>query len=85
MRIFDLNYLEDEATDLYLLGHKVPGFCICCGRDTEHLFRTPSYTSYQWDGEGQDPNADLLLCLDCSIQHTEQMDSQWADYYSGLL
>ena len=83
MRIFDLDYLEESAVEAYLLDFKNPGNCLCCKRDVDHIFSTPRRTMYLWDGEGEDPNANLPLCLDCSIEHTEQMDYQWAECYSS--
>lgn len=55
-----------------------------CKRVTE-LTRTPSMTMYEWDGEGEDPNRDLMLCQECSEEYTEIMTEQWANYYRGLL
>ena len=46
---------------------------------------TPSMTAYSWDGEGEDPNRDLLLCEEHAQEHVEQMRAQWEEYWSGLL
>jgi len=40
---------------------------------------------YEWDGTGEDPNRDLILCEWHGEEYTEIMNDQWADYYSGLL
>jgi hypothetical protein len=74
------DWLIEEAEEAYLLGFSRPGTCMC-GRDVEHLFATPSRTMYQWDGEGEDPNADKDLCLDCSIEYSEIMEDPWREYY----
>jgi hypothetical protein len=46
---------------------------------------TPSMTGYSWDGKGEDPNRDLLLCYNCSCEHIEQMTAQWEEYKQNLL
>jgi len=53
--------------------------------DAPVLWKTGSQTRYTWNGEGEDPNASKNLCRHCSEEYTEIMDSQWADYHSGLL
>lgn len=61
--------------------------CLSCKRarpDTEVTWRS-SRTAYDWDGKGDNPNACLALCDECAEGYNEQMDSQWADYYSGLM
>lgn len=80
--MLDRNYMVEEAERVYLLGLNRPGTCMC-GRDVEHLFATPSQTFYSKEEEDHDPNAELMLCLDCSIDYTEMMDEQWRDYYSS--
>ena len=74
------DWLVEEAERVYLLGLNCPGTCLC-GRDVEHLFETPSRTFYDWNGEGEDPNADKMLCLDCSIDYSEMMEDRWREYY----
>ncbi len=44
-----------------------------------------SRTMYCWEGEGQDPNRPLALCACCSIEHHNNWDDMWNEYYSGLL
>jgi hypothetical protein len=59
-------------------GHQGP----CKGKA---LWMTPSMTSYDWDGEGDDPNATKKLCPLCSDAYTKDMRDQWDDYERGLL
>jgi hypothetical protein len=49
------------------------------------LWETPSQTQYEWDGQGRDPNAALLLCPECSEEYTGTMNDQWSEYHAGLL
>lgn len=61
--------------------------CACCHRTPDQVevkYRC-SRTSYEWDGSGENPNACIPLCEPCAEEYKEQMDSQWSDYYSGLL
>lgn len=55
-----------------------PG-CVNIGRPV------PSQTMYEWNGIGEDPNRDLVLCGPCGYEYTENMNHQWAVYYGGLL
>jgi len=45
----------------------------------------PSMTAYDWDGEGEDPNRDKLMCPQCAEEYTEMMKEQWDEYYNGRL
>jgi len=44
-----------------------------------------SRTAYHWEGEGEDPNAPVMLCSPCAAEHREYWDSMWAEYNSGRL
>jgi hypothetical protein len=55
-----------------------------CQEVTECL-RCPSHTQYYWDGKGEDPNADLILCKCCAEEYLEMMEDQWYGYYSNLM
>ncbi len=44
-----------------------------------------SRTLYPWDGTGEDPNADLILCHRCAILHHEYWNDMWDEYNSGRL
>jgi len=59
-------------------GHQGP-----CGQPV--LYLTDSRTMYEWDGEGDDPNAPLALCPACSLSYTEEMADRWAEYRSAVL
>lgn len=60
------------------------GDCLACKRHTL-VSLWPSMTAYEWDGDGEDPNAPITLCLDCGPEHIDQMEAQWDEYRRGLL
>lgn len=68
---------------------RLPLVCECChrlnGTGDCVVRREPARTMYAWDGQGEDPNADLMLCRDCAAEHHANWDERWADYYAGLL
>lgn len=43
--------------------------------------RTRCMTAYTWDGTGEDPNRDPLLCPTCSVAYTEAWEAQWDEYH----
>lgn len=45
----------------------------------------PSQTQYVWNGEGEDPNRDLILCRMCEAEYTDMMNEKWAEYNSSRL
>lgn len=58
------------------------GICPGCDQAAE-LIETPAMTCYEWDGEGEDPNASFFACKDCSEEYIENMQDLWDDYYRG--
>lgn len=68
-----------------LLGYRNPGVCEQCGETVDVVVTSPSRTLYHWDGEGENPNRDLTLCPEHSLEHQEYWDSRWAEYYSQIL
>ena len=42
-------------------------------------------TSFNWDGEGEDPNHPILLCDECAEEHAEYWDEMWANYRSDRM
>jgi hypothetical protein len=74
-------WLDEEAEEVYLLGNAKPGICECCGREVEHIFATPSQTMYEDD----ERNKDQMLCLDCSIWYTEEIEERWREYWGSRL
>lgn len=63
---------------------KVYSTCPRCERRML-LRRVPSMTRYEWDGQGDNPNADWFLCEECSDDYTQFMIEQWQEYYNGIL
>lgn len=47
--------------------------------------RGPLMTSYEWRGEGQDPNEPPILCAECGAEWVDSWQAQWDEYYAGLL
>jgi hypothetical protein len=45
----------------------------------------PSYTAYYWDGVGEDPNREVMLCRACAEYHRDYWQERWDEYYAGLL
>lgn len=58
--------------------------CECCG-STNDVSIAPRMTAYKWDGTGEDPNKPPALCPRCTEDHIDFWESQWQDYYSGLI
>lgn len=42
-------------------------------------------TSYPWDGEGENPNRDPLLCPECSQNYDDHWKAMWDEYHSGRI
>lgn len=62
---------------------RLPGTCEYCG-ESRHVKPESSRTMYHWDGEGENPNRDRILCEGCAVDHHEHWDEMWDSYYSGL-
>jgi hypothetical protein len=58
--------------------------CLGCG-SIDNVSMVSSMTCYRWDGSGDNPNAPFAACVHCAEEYRLQMQSQWDDYYSGLL
>jgi len=57
--------------------------CERCGKGpAEHR---PAMTAYHWDGKGEDPNQDVMLCDECYDNHHAYWTSMWQDYYNGCM
>ena len=76
--------LSELVDELRLLVPRCEGFQGSCGYPVVGP-PTPSQTMYEWDGEGEDPNQDLMLCPVCSAAYTEQMNALWDEYNSGRM
>lgn len=59
--------------------------CECCEKDKEDVKPHPAMTAYAWNGEGEDPNRDLIVCDDCWAEYEAYYTERWEAYYAGLL
>jgi len=74
--------------ELFMEILKEMGLQVICERPgCEGIVQHPTraMVRYSWDGKGEDPNRDLLLCYDCSCEHIEEMEAQCMEFYRGLL
>lgn len=51
--------------------------CMRCNT-TDAVEMRPSYTAYHWNGEGENPNADVPLCPECFEEHREYWNEMWS-------
>lgn len=63
---------------------------VCRGADgpcdnTEGVELVPRRTQYYWNGEGEDPNAPLLLCPSCADFLREYWNDLWSEYYQSVM
>lgn len=56
--------------------------CMNCGA-VDSVDMRPSYTAYHWNGEGDNPNADVPLCPDCFEEHREYWSEMWSHARGG--
>jgi hypothetical protein len=77
-------YLEEVAEE-YMLGVTNPGMCEYCKESVDLIIQTPCTTKYSWDGIGEDPNRDPLLCIYCANEYVMYWEERWAEYYSSIL
>jgi len=81
-----LKDLTERLSKHYLLGDSEEArICECCGTSSPLVAPCCSHTRYVWDGTGENPNRDRLLCPDCAIEYTEEMEDKWNEYYSGIM
>jgi len=74
-------HLEHRARDDRL--PEVDEECEHCG--AEPCFTFPSMTAYDWDGEGEDPNAPKNMCAVCGYSYMDEMQERWDEYNQGRL
>lgn len=43
----------------------------------------PCMTSYAWDGEGENPNRDPVLCAEGADEYHKHWQDMWYEYYSS--
>jgi hypothetical protein len=81
-----IDWLNQEAEEIRLLGRDNPvRTCERCDHVGKDVVDCPSQTQYPWDGTGDDPNRDHVLCIECAIEITEQMNYQWSEYWSSVM
>lgn len=59
--------------------------CLGCDVESDEVQPRPSMTAYHWNGEGENPNADVPLCDVCAEEHREYWRDMWDSYYAGCL
>lgn len=59
--------------------------CECCQLDRPDVKARSAMTAYHWDGTGENPNADVVLCDPCWESYRAYWQEMWDNYYSGLL
>lgn len=55
------------------------GRCERCGE--RPASPTHCRTMYHWDGHGEDPNRDPVLCRDCAEEYHADWDAQWDEQW----
>ena len=56
--------------------------CARCGT-LEGVRSRPAATAYHWDGEGENPNAPVPLCVCCVEEYYEYYQDLWDTYHGG--
>lgn len=64
------------ALEAWVRDDLFDGVCQHCKEQTTVGYE-PSRTMYHWDGKGEDPNRDVLLCAKCSCEHHYYWDAMW--------
>lgn len=59
--------------------------CEHCGVSNDQVEPWPAQTAYHWDGTGEDPNRDVVLCPACHSDYSDHWQEMWNEYYRGLL
>ena len=59
--------------------------CECCKEEREDVKSRPAMTAYHWDGTGDSPNADVVLCDPCWEDYRAYWQERWDEYYSMVL
>ena len=49
------------------------------------LWPTSAMTQYEWDGTGEDPNRDQMLCPVCAETYREDWQDRWDEYNAGRM
>lgn len=60
----------------------------CDGRHHEQTSEAKprsAMTAYHWDGTGDNPNADVVLCDECWEDYRSYWQERWDEYYSMVL
>lgn len=80
------SYLDEEYEKIVFLNGDAPiRKCESCGHEGKDVVDTPSQTCYCWNGEGEDPNRDLVLCFECAYAYEAHMTDKWKEYYSMVM
>jgi hypothetical protein len=77
--------LDPEAIERFIEVAFSPHECEHCGEVSYAVDYQSSRTQYIWNGEGKNPNRDVLLCPLCAREHHEYWDEMWREYYADKL
>lgn len=58
---------------------KCQGFDGPCLADTAEY--RPCITAYHWDGKGENPNPNPVLCAECHSEYVRYWQERWDEYY----
>lgn len=56
-----------------------------CHLPTDEVKPRSAMTAYYWDGKGEDPNRDVVLCESCWMEYYDYWAGLWDEYYAGQM
>lgn len=59
--------------------------CEHCGIENDSVKPTPAATAYYWNGEGEDPNRDVVFCEECRSEYYDHWNEIWHVYYTSVI
>lgn len=59
---------------------KTDALCEQCSRQA---VSRSALTAYYWDGTGENPNRDVILCNECYEDYAAHWNAMWKEYYSS--
>lgn len=59
--------------------------CEHCNEKKPCVKQRPAMTAYHWDGKGENPNSDPVLCNPCWEDYRAYWQERWDEYYSMVM